>query len=75
MGKYDTIKTLLYGISIQLETATKMLEDIEDREAAANDSVCKHENKLNLTTMGGPERWKCKDCGFEYEGQSNGVKE
>lgn len=78
MGKYDAVKTLLYGLTIQLETATKMLEDLEDQEsgqakesAAATEAepVCRHERKLNLTVMGGPDHWRCKDCGFEFTGE------
>lgn len=72
MGKYDAIKTLIYGLTIQLETATKMLEDIEELENIKPEppGVCKHEHKLNLTVMGGsPDRWKCKDCGYEYVGE------
>jgi transposase-like protein len=74
MGKYDAIKTLLYGLTIQLETATKMLEDMEEHEAgttatAAETDACRHEHKLNLTVMGGPDHWKCKDCGFEFTGE------
>lgn len=28
---------------------------------------CPHENKRNLTTMGGPEEWICSDCGYHYK--------
>lgn len=69
MGKYDAVKTLLYGLTIQLETATKMLEDLEEQEAGKNDNACEHRNRLNLTVMGGPDHWKCKDCGFEFTGE------
>lgn len=28
---------------------------------------CEHRNINNLTTMGGPDEWKCKDCGLHYK--------
>lgn len=59
----------LYVMRAQLDSILLMVEELEGGE----DEGCPHpkEHRLNLTTMGGPEHWQCKLCGFEYiEGQS-----
>lgn len=33
----------------------------------AETSTCKHKNRHNLTTMGQPEEWKCRDCGLHWK--------
>lgn len=33
---------------------------------AEEENACKHENKIELTTFGGPKKFKCKDCDYEW---------
>lgn len=58
------IYSQLYIIKAQLEAMIVMVEELEDK----HDSECTHpkEYRINLTSMGGPEHWQCKICGFEY---------
>ncbi len=28
--------------------------------------TCMHKDVKSFTTLGGPEHWICRDCGFEY---------
>jgi len=39
-----------------------MLADLTSTEG----EQCEHKRKENLNTLGGPEHWKCLDCGYEY---------
>lgn len=65
-GKYGSIKILIYGLTIQLESLTQMIEELEEKEAEAKAPKCEHQVKENLTVMGGPDHWICKLCGYEY---------
>lgn len=58
------IHSQLYVMRAQLDTILIMVEELEGQ----NDEGCKHPDKsrINFTTMGGPEKWQCKLCGFEY---------
>lgn len=43
-------------------------------EAPETEESCIHpeDARLNLTVMGGPERWYCRNCGFNYiQGKEN----
>lgn len=52
----------LIGIQSQLNAALDILFDGED-------PMCDHpeERRKVFTTMGSPEHWVCKDCGYEYK--------
>lgn len=54
----------IYVVKAQLDSICIMLEELEEEE----DKTCKHplEYRDDYTTMGGPEIWKCKLCGYEY---------
>lgn len=64
MNKNALIKQLISlrasveGIGTQIDAALSILIEGMDE--------CDHKNRLNLTVMGGPEQWQCKDCGFLY---------
>lgn len=53
----------------QINAIRTMLDalEIEVRKEPDPKKDCKHRNINNLTTMGGPDEWKCKDCGFHYK--------
>ncbi|WP_134705093.1 hypothetical protein [Ammoniphilus sp. YIM 78166] len=51
----------LYSMRAQIDAALFLLHE------EPSESKCSHQNRLNLTTMGGPEHWECKSCGFEYK--------
>ena len=62
------ILSQMYLLRGQMDSIIMMIEELEKGE----DDRCQHplENRLNLTSMGGPEHWKCKLCGYEFiEGQ------
>jgi len=50
------------SMAASIEAALSLLDDEEK---------CEHKNRINLTVMGGPEEWQCRDCGYHYkEGES-----
>ena len=58
-------KVLAYRLlSAAIDLAVLVLEE-EEHELAQR---CAHPegSRFNITTMGGPEKWYCRDCGFEY---------
>lgn len=52
-----------------LMTAVDLALDILQDEALEPQNSCIHpeDARLNLTVMGGPEKWICRSCGFEYQ--------
>lgn len=72
MNKSNMRKAILsqiYILRAQVDTIIAMIEELESNE----DQKCLHpkEQRINLTTMGGPEKWVCKICGYEYEEGKN----
>jgi hypothetical protein len=43
-----------------------LIAELEDDEPAAGSGECEHphDERDDLTTMGGPEGWRCRACGF-----------
>lgn len=82
----EIVKNMLYIMQLMCDLTLSMIEELE-KEKEGKDPKCEHRNKLNLTVMGGAEKWICKDCGYEYveeilepirevkEEKSKGVKE
>jgi len=64
----DFIVNNLASIRNMTDAAIQLAMDV--------DKQCTHpvEHRLNLSTMGKPEEWQCKLCGYEYKegGQTNG---
>lgn len=58
------ILSQMYIVQAQMDSIVLLIEELEKAE----DTGCKHpkEQRLNLTTMGGPEHWECKVCGYEF---------
>ncbi|BBN97503.1 hypothetical protein [Sporolactobacillus terrae] len=42
------------------------LDTLEEEVNGAPGTSCPHTHKKILTTMGGPEEWRCEDCGFHF---------
>ncbi|MGF9711716.1 hypothetical protein [Paenibacillus naphthalenovorans] len=62
----------LRSILNQITAIRVMLDNIEaeiskEQEQKSESSNCQHRNIKNLTTMGGPDEWICKDCGLHYK--------
>lgn len=55
----NALINMLYAMRAQIDGALFLLHEGE--------SPCDHQNRINYTTMGGPEHWECKKCGFEYK--------
>ena len=49
--------------SIEFYEITGNLKRVEFHEPPPE---CQHRNKVEMSTSGW-ERWRCKDCGFEFE--------
>jgi predicted Zn-ribbon and HTH transcriptional regulator len=60
----ETMRRQLSVLDAQIESVLFSLDDSEEEVTEG----CDHpkDSLINLTTMGGPERWECKECGFEY---------
>jgi hypothetical protein len=43
-----------------------LIAEFEEDDAAAGSGMCEHPpgEREDLTTMGGPEGWRCRACGF-----------
>jgi hypothetical protein len=57
----EALMNMLLSMRAQIDAALFLLQ--KDGQG------CEHKNLLNLSTMGGPEKWICKDCNFEYTGE------
>lgn len=56
----------------QITAIRVMLDNIErELEEAPQTQPCDHREIKNLTTMGGPEEWRCLQCGFHYKETQN----
>lgn len=55
-------------ILLMIQSQTQMALDFLCDEIA-DGGECRHppERRVDMTTMAGPERWSCMDCGYEYE--------
>lgn len=64
VSQLETMRRQLAVLDAQIQSVFFSL----DEEQVEANYECDHpdDRRLNLTTMGGPERWECKDCGFEY---------
>lgn len=61
----EVLKNMLYITQLMCDLSLSLVEEME-KENQEEEEKCKHQNKINLTTMGGPEKWTCRDCGYEY---------
>jgi len=65
------IYNLLLSIQAQLQSLFYILgQDIEEKEDVNKlQEGCNHPKKHRevYTTMGSPEHWECKLCGYEYK--------
>lgn len=52
----------IYAIRTMLDVLEQEIKKEPDPQ-----KECDHRNVTNLTTMGGSDEWKCKDCGFHYK--------
>ena len=48
------------------ELVDGVLEELTEQPPA-----CQHKNKDDQTAFGGPEKWRCRDCGYDYEGTAD----
>jgi hypothetical protein len=57
LARLNAIGSLVDGLIAELE---------EEGEDAAGSGACAHpeDRRDDLTTMGGPEGWRCRVCGF-----------
>lgn len=53
------MRAQLQALQQQVEAALSLLA------SSPEPGACPHFNRLNLTVMGGPTRWQCRDCGLE----------
>lgn len=59
LNMLHSISTILDSMKVQIETIINVLH---------HDGACPHQHIHNLTTLGGgPEKYVCRDCGFEWE--------
>lgn len=61
-GVVDTALILLHEELYEQEP-----EQDQDQEDPDPENECKHKNVKSFTTLGGPVKWVCRDCGFEYD--------
>jgi hypothetical protein len=67
MDTHELIKRQLSIAHAALEAAFLMLEPEENPP-----DECQHQNKIDMSTMGGGVHWICRDCGYQYvEGGEN----
>jgi hypothetical protein len=61
----QVMRSQLATLDAQIESVLFSLDEYEEEKSFE----CDHpeDRRLNLTTMGGPERWECKDCGYVYD--------
>lgn len=62
------IRSQAASLVTQCDAALFMVQSAVVAEQAP--SGCEHKNRLNMTTMGQPEQWKCRDCGLHYTAAS-----
>lgn len=55
----EALKHQLISMRAQIDAALFLLQEHEP--------TCKHEVRLNLATLGGPNEWICKDCDFHFK--------
>lgn len=56
----------LVSLRAQIDAMLTLITDEQE-------SNCDHprNKRLSLTTMGGPERWICKQCDYEFRGDES----
>lgn len=61
-SRKQALQNQLLSIRTSIDAVLFLIQEEEDQG-------CKHpaEYRKNLTTMGGPEKWICTLCGFEFE--------
>jgi hypothetical protein len=60
------MRTQLDAVQIQLDA---MIEEQINAESVKEKEGCQHKNAVDVSTMGEPRKFFCKDCGItkEYE--------
>lgn len=58
----DAIRSAALGIAQSADTLLRQLEPVE----AADAPFCQHREPIDVSTMGGPTRKHCRDCGLTY---------
>lgn len=77
---FDMVRMALQSSSANLAAARANVEAAESAQALAitilsalepdESGECKHANRLDMATMGNPDRWRCTDCGHVHDGAS-----
>lgn len=64
----DALFAQLVSIRATIDAAIHILASEDEQQQPPK---CEHKDRMNLTTMGGPEHWICKnpDCKYEFIGQ------
>jgi hypothetical protein len=59
----NALINMLYAMRAQIDGALFLLDENPEEEQ------CDHpkEQRINYTTMGGPEHWICKKCQYEFK--------
>lgn len=60
----DALQAQLFAIRAQVDALLLQLDQPSEPKE------CPHppQARRNLSVMGGPERWHCQVCGFDYDG-------
>lgn len=58
----------LYALRAQLDAVIVGVEDVASLEAQSGHCTHPPERRRDATTMGGPQKFKCLDCGKTVEG-------
>jgi transposase-like protein len=55
-----------YAAAMLIATIESALEALKSVLGMTTDGGCEHTDKEDLSTFGGPPRWRCKSCGYTY---------
>lgn len=60
---------ILYSARAGIDSALHLLNEDGEVPVSEEPPPCEHprEERLDLSTMGSAERWKCRVCGFKYD--------
>ena len=65
VGYLLAVKTVLEAVQANVDLALRALT--EEGEQGGADAPCEHNHKDLISAMGTPPRYRCQDCGAEFE--------
>lgn len=63
----EAVQAQLFAIRAQVDALLMQLSD--EAEPAAKECPHPPQARRDYSVMGGPERWHCQQCGFDYDGE------